>query len=93
MAQFVGRRLIYAAVGAALLLAALFLLQIGPAPLHKPQPVAGHANLLRRRLQGQDDEIMQLRARQEANVVAAETRHIEKQLSGMLPGGRRAPPT
>jgi hypothetical protein len=89
MAAF-GRRLVYAAVGSVLLLAVLFLLQTGPAPLKKAQ-AAGHG-LLRRQLHEQDDAGVQDRARKEVSIVAGETRHVEKQISGIMPGGGRAPP-
>lgn len=91
---FFGRRLAYAAVGSALLLAVLFLLQTGPGPLTHKASLPGN-NLLRRhrRVQGQDDPAgVQYRARKEVDIVAAETRRVEKQLSGIMPGGRRAPP-
>lgn len=84
---FPGRRLVYAAVGSVLLLAVLLL-------LHTTDPAASTAGRpYLRRLQGQDDPgAIQRRARQEVDLVASETRRVEKQLSGIMPGGRRAPP-
>lgn len=92
---FTGRRLAYATVGSILLFAVLLVLHTGG-----PVSTAGRSynpnNLLRRRfrrLQGQDDPgAIQRRARQEVDLVASETRRVEKQLSGIMPGGRRAPP-
>ena len=95
---FPGRRLVYAAVGSVLLLAVLLLVHTaGPASSAAGRPYNPNSNnLLRRRLrrlQGQDDPgAIQRRARQEVDLVASETRRVEKQLSGVMPGGRRAPP-
>lgn len=96
---FTGRRLAYAAVASVLLLAVLLLLRIGGPPPTTDGPLHNTDDLLRRRLrlcrslQGQDDpDGIQRRARQEVDLVASETRRVEKQLSGIMPGGRRAPP-
>lgn len=94
MAQY-GRRLVYAAVGSTLLLAVLFLLQTGPVPLHTTTTTTNNHFLRRHRrsLQGQDDPAgVQRRARKEVDMVASEVQRTEKQLSGIMPGGRHAPP-
>ena len=91
---FTSRRLAYVAVAATLILAALLLLHTGgPAPLRLDSTNNALRRRLRRGLQGQDDpNSIQRRARQEVDLVASEMRRVEKQLSGIMPGGRRAPP-